>query len=282
MRAFRDQNCHQDALDANILYRLIRDGSPNCLHAAARWGVILFMPFRRLIFFGATVLTQLIAQTPPKEFEVASIKPAAPDSKYVGAYLIAPGGRFMGINITVGRLIQQAYDVRDFQVTGAPSWIDSERYDIEGKAEGWSTPAQLQPLVQALLAERFKLEIHRDTREMPIYALLVGKNGPKLKESTSGGGPAIGGSKGRINAHQVTLAMFAGRLGQVLGRPVVDKTGLKGEYDFVLEWTPDEVSDPSGPSIFTALQEQFGLRLEGQKGAVEILVVDRVVRPSQN
>ncbi len=232
------------------------------------------------------------ATAPPKQFEVASVKPAVPGSKYNGAYLIAPGGRFLGINITVERLIQEAFDVRDFQIFGGPSWITSERYDIEAKAEGWASPEQLRPLVQSLLADRFKLAIHRETKELPIYVLVVGKGGPKVQPSKSNAGPGIGGARGRINARQVSMAMFAGRLGLMLGRFVEDRTGLTGEYDIRLEWNQEDsaasmgpdvgASGSSGPSIFAALQEQLGLRLEAQKGQVPIIVIDSVQKASEN
>ena len=217
-----------------------------------------------------------------RQFEVASIKPAAADSRVNGGYFIAPGGRFMGVNITAARLIEQAYDVRDFQIIGEPGWLNSERYDIEGKAEGWSTPRELKPLVQALLADRFHLVVHQEHKDMPVYALLVDKGGAKFQLSKSNAGPGIGGGRGRINARQVSIEMFAGRLGQALGRPVVDKTGLKGEFDMLVEWTADLGDSAPGPSIFAALQEQLGLRLEAQRAAVPIIVIDRVEKPSGN
>jgi bla regulator protein BlaR1 len=235
----------------------------------------------------------------PKEFEVASIKPS--DSKGPMNRIrveMAPGGRFTTSNVTVKLLIQQAYNVKAFQITGGPGWIDSERYDVVAKADGnVNGPAQLRPLLQKLLADRLKLTIHRDTKELPVYALVVGKNGPKFKESeASGPGPQIRMGRGLIDGQGMGMDMLASQLSKPLGRTVLDKTGLKGQYDIKLEFTPDDGSgrgpgdgpeaaappDTAGPSIFTALQEQLGLKLESSKGPVEIIVIDRVEKPTEN
>lgn len=190
--------------------------------------------------------------------------------------------------------------------------MGSERYDITAKAEGDGSPSpeQLRPMVQALLADRFKLAVHRGTKELSMYALVVGKNGPKLKENhdvepdapSPTGGRRLRGAqfrmgRGLISGQRVPMTMLASQLAQQLGRAVVDKTGLKGNYDFSLEWTPEEglplgpkeggsdappPSDASGPSIYTALQEQLGLKLEATKGPVEILVIDHIEKASEN
>jgi uncharacterized protein (TIGR03435 family) len=149
-------------------------------------------------------------------------------------------------------------------------------------------------MMQSLLADRFKLTVHQETKEMPIYALVVAKNSPKLQPSKAEE-TEFGGSRGQFLCQKVPMSMLAGQLRRLLGRPVHDETGLTGEYDFKLEWTPDEPPanagtaeartappDRTGPSIFTALQEQLGLRLESRKGVVVVLVVDRVERPSEN
>ena len=248
---------------------------------------------------------------------------------------IEPGGRFTARGVTVKFLIQRAYDIRDFQIVGAPGWVTSERYDIIAKAD---TPdlnrEKLQPLLQSLLAERFNLKFHRETKDLPIYQLVVAKNGPKLKKSevqaegpeadppskgaqpgeppapahsATGmpGGPRARGAmvrmgRGMVNAEMARVSEIASILAQQLGRPVVDKTGLEGLFDFKLEWTPDETmrgmsppgdsvgheggqpADTSGPTIFAALQEQLGLRLESQKGPVEILVIEHIDKASEN
>ncbi len=234
---------------------------------------------------------------PPKEFEVASIKPSAPGGRGVRLQM-APGGRLDASNVTVKILIQQAYGVKDFQISGGPGWINSDRYDLVAKADSdIGRHEELMPLMQKLLADRFQLTIHRDTKELPIYALVVGKNGPKLKESASDNpGPQIRMGRGLIDGRGMGLDMLASQLSNPLGRTVLDRTGLKGQYDIKLEWTPEDgpghgpgdgpeaapPPDTTGPSIFTALQEQLGLKLETQKGPVEIIVIDRIEKPTEN
>lgn len=265
----------------------------------------------RILFVAAMAGPIAIGQEkPPKEpaFEVASIKPSEPGSRNV-QFMFAPGGRVVAKNINVRMLIQQAYGVRDFQISGGPSWIGSERYDIvakmeepeEGSKPAPPSPDGMKPLFRSLLADRFKLTIHRETKELPIYALVVGKNGPKLTENPAGNGPGRGPQsqmrmgRGQFSAKQGNMAALASQLSNALGRSVVDQTGLTGTYDFELTWTPDE-SQPqgpggpdnppppssSGPSIFTAVQEQLGLKLEAQKGPVEIIVIDHVEKATEN
>jgi bla regulator protein BlaR1 len=235
--------------------------------------------------------------TAPKEFEVASIKPSAPGGRGIRVQ-IAPGGRLDAGNITVKFLIQQAYNVKDFQISGGPGWINSERYDLVAKADGdVGRMEQIRPLIQKLLADRFQLTIHRDTKELPIYALVVGKNGSKLKESAANGpGPQIRMGRGLINGQGMDMGMLANQLSQAIGRTVLDKTDLKGQYDIKLEFTPEDgpgrgpgdgpeaapPPDTAGPSIFTALQEQLGLKLESSKGPVQIIVIDRIEKPTEN
>jgi uncharacterized protein (TIGR03435 family) len=240
------------------------------------------------------------ATAAPKEFEVASIKPSnasGPMSRGVRVQM-APGGRLNESNITVKFLIQQAYNVKDFQISGGPAWINSERYDLVAKADGdVGRMDQIRPLIQKLLADRFQLTIHRDTKELPIYALVVGKNGPKLKESAANNpGPQIRVNRGLIDGQGMGMDMLANQLSVPLGRTVLDKTGLKGQYDIKLEFTPEDgpghgpgdgpeaapPPDTAGPSIFTALQEQLGLKLETSKGPVQIIIIDRVEKPTEN
>ncbi len=294
----------------------------------------------------------------------------------MGVFMIkigaSPGGRWTASGITVGILIQQAYDVRDYQISGLPSWVNSERYDIVAKADTPNiTRENLKVLLQSLLAERCNLKLHRETKELPTYELVVGKNGHKLHLSeiqpaaqtdaqppdpskpvqagAIGGGAAAGGGggyvsvgpagkvvngaggagggsvsvgpggkvvdgnapvksgstmrmgRGQLSAQMTPVSAIAAMLAQQLGRPVIDKTDIKGSYDFTLQWTPDETqrgigfggvekppsdsplpADPSGPSIFTAVQEQLGLKLEASKGQVETLVIDHIEKPSGN
>jgi len=229
----------------------------------------------------------------PATFEVASIKPSAPGGHGVQIQT-TPGGRFVTKNVNMKFLIQFAYGVKGFQITGGPGWMNSDSYDIEAKPESEDhkvTEAELKLMVRALLTERFKLTLHHDTKEMPVYVLLAGKGGPKLHQVDGERGQMRMG-RGLISAQKVTMAQLANSLANQLGRNVIDQTGLTGGFDFELKWTPDETqsfgpkemmrgdgpppgapglggpppSDPPGPSIFTALQEQLGLKLETQKG----------------
>jgi bla regulator protein BlaR1 len=257
------------------------------------------------------------AQAPPS-FEVASIKPSnSADRRPL--FNFQPGGRFTAANITVKSLIRSAYGVKDFQISGGPGWIGSDLFDITAKPQNPTTaPDQIMAMLQSLLAERFQLVIRRDTREMPGYALVVNKNGPKFKAAGESdpnipqlqGRPDLlaGGARprvtiirrGRLTTQGTNMAGLASQLSGILGGMVVDKTGLTGMYDLNLEWQPDEnqvamfqamgvpegfgapPQDPLGPSLFTSLQEQLGLKLESQKEPVEMFVVERVERPSEN
>jgi uncharacterized protein (TIGR03435 family) len=283
-----------------------------------------------------------IAQTPAQpgpQFEVASIKPnKSGDGRVMLG--IQPGGRFTATNVTLRMLIRNAYQLQESQITGGPSWIADERFDIVAKAETGDgigdpfraeangQPSRGQLMIRALLAERFKLVVHNENKEMPIYALVLaksdGKLGPQLKTSEvdcaalagrgrgrgavpppgpppgpgapppqcgiriGPGNMAVGGSP--MSQVATSLSMFAGRI-------VVDKTGLSGSYDFTLAWTPDQMPgagqrppgapepppiDPNGASLFTAVQEQLGLKLDSQRGPVAMLVIDRAERPTEN
>jgi bla regulator protein BlaR1 len=255
--------------------------------------------------------------THPLTFEVASVKPSSGDDRRVGIQL-QPGGGVRTTGTTLKFLLTFAYDVRDFQISGGPGWINSDRFDIVAKSERGSsestpddmrkmTDAQMKTSVelvrqklQALLADRFQLTLNHETKEQPVYMLVIGKNGPKLQESQvkEGEGRHMRVERGELDGDGVQLEFLASTLSSQLGRPVLDRTGLTGHYTFKLQWTPDPgqsmggplppgveappAPDPNGPSIFTAVQEQLGLRLESQKGPVDILVIDRVEKPSEN
>jgi uncharacterized protein (TIGR03435 family) len=295
---------------------------------------------KMFVCFGLLALPchAVFAQSSSAVFEVASIKPS--DPKVQGVTIRnGPGG---GLNITgatLKLLIEQAYDVRDFQILGGPGWINSDRYDIAAKAEpGVNRPApdprnltdqrkameQQRERLRALLADRFRLKIRRETKELPVYALTLAKGGPKLKESSldtpatgpNGDkgpqgfrGPFMRMGPGQIIGQSASLDFLVQVLSRQLGRTVLDKTGLKGAYDFTLEWTPDPAqglgpgfggpgepsvgkdlprpenpapAEPNGPSLFAALQEQLGLKLESQRGSVEVIVIESVEKPSEN
>jgi bla regulator protein blaR1 len=264
---------------------------------------------------GWTAWPQSPAATAPS-FEVASIKPNHSGDRMV-SMMNAPGGRFTAKNVTAKMLIRLAYAIQDFQIAGGPSWMDSERYDIEAKPEGSSgePPAgdhealmeQQRLRIQALLADRFRLTIHRESKELPVYALVEAKGGPRVQPAAvvpavfKGRGMRMG--RGELTAQSAPMSQLAESLSIQIGRTVVDRTGLAGVYDFTLKWTPDEnqpqmfpgpregsgpppdratTPDNSSPSIFTAIEEQLGLKLESQKGPVPIVVIDRIEKPSEN
>jgi uncharacterized protein (TIGR03435 family) len=241
---------------------------------------------------------------PKPTFAVASIKL---DPKADGADS-EPGPGLLRAQMTLTRFVAMAYEVKPYQVTGGPSWIDTEHYDILAKLEHAgeealppdSTPrqraeantARLHAALQSLLDERFQLKFHRETKEMPCYALLVAKGGFKLQESknhTEHGTNSHGAGNGRsLVATGVDMGRLAAFLARQVDRPVVDMTHIQGFYDFTLAWTPDDLKNgdatdhPALPSLFTAVQEKLGLKLESQKAPVELLVIDSAARPSEN
>ena len=272
--------------------------------------------------------TQNISANAPKfEFEVATIKATKPGSG-PGGYSF-PSGGFKATNVSLQTLVEAAYHIGDDQISGAPKWLNSDRYDVEAKMDA-SAAADLQKLnreeqdvarqqmLQAFLADRLQLTIHRESKEFSVYLLVVAKNGPKLQEAKPGdtfadgikgrdGSPLAAGNTrmtgGRnartLTAHEVPISMLTQLLLAFLGRPVLDKTGLAGKYDFTLTWGPDDnrpptlagasndgsssvSSDSNGPPLLTALQQQLGLKLESGKGPVEVIVIDHIERPSGN
>jgi uncharacterized protein (TIGR03435 family) len=269
-----------------------------------------------------TLAASAVAQNDHRpEFEVASIKPTAPGAR--GMFIRSmPGGRINVTNMTLKELIVIAYRIQPFQISGGPAWLDSIHYDISAKGEDSAKQGDLQPMLQALLADRFQLTIRRETKELPIYALVLakkdGKLGPKLVESKEGtcttadptkppsppepgrpptmycGNMRMGFSN--LNAVSIPVGRLIPMLARTLGRTIIDKTGLTQNFDITMEWTPDDSqlaqippdvprpapSNTPGPSIFTALQEQLGLKLESQKGPVEVFVIERAEKPSEN
>ncbi len=225
----------------------------------------------------------LLAGALQKTFDVATIKPSSPDQGGTTFY-VPSGGRFGIKNITLKDLVAYAWNLRDFQISGGPGWVDSTRYDVVAQAAGPAPLEEFREMLQPLLTERFRLELHRTSKDPPFYVLAVGKNEAKLQPSQASSLDLRGG-KGPITGRKIPLSMFTARLAESIGRPVIDRTGLKGDYDINLQWTPDDEppsSDPARPSIFTAVPEQLGLRLESQRGPVEILIIDRAERPTEN
>ena len=232
--------------------------------------------------------------------EVATIKPSQPDRP--GRAFLWRGNRFMTINTTLMALIGFAYDVQEKQVLGGQDWMNSEKFDIEGKPDIPGTPSreQLRTMLKKLLADRFQLKFHNEKRELPAYVLTVGKTEPKMtKDDTDPNGlPGLFFRQlGDLNVRNATMGDFAHLMqSAVLDRPVVDQTGLAGKWDFELKWTPDD-SQFSGmgmrppppsdaadapPPLYTAIQEQLGLKLESGKAQVDVMVIDHVEHPSPN
>jgi uncharacterized protein (TIGR03435 family) len=230
-----------------------------------------------------------VAQTPGPAFEVASVK-ANGSGEAVMRLTAPPGtGRFEATNVSARLLILNAHGLRDFQLAGAPAWTESERFDVAGRAAASATRDEISAMLRTLLADRFRLRTHRDTREMPVYALVAAspdkRLGPALKVSTAETRTRI--SPTSISAVSMTMARLALTLSVVVGRVVTDETGLPGTYDLELKFAPEgplppaaPPADPDAPSIFTALREQLGLRLDGRRGPVEVLVVDGIERPA--
>jgi uncharacterized protein (TIGR03435 family) len=244
------------------------------------------------------------AAAPPPAFEVAAIKPSDPTETMA---IHRSGYRLATSATSLEFLITWAYDIHSDRLYGKPKWLDSVRYDIvanaperaQAAARVPGQPTLLQQMMQTLLADRFKLAVHRETRELPMYALVVAKGGPRVRlaeaPATMGQNPFSMPGRGRLIGSQVSAAMLAKALSSQLSRSVEDETALKGVFDFTLEWEPDTQSSgvdaepaPStnvrtGASLFTALQEQLGLKLEPRKGSVEVLVIDHVESaPTEN
>ncbi len=234
-------------------------------------------------------------------FDVATIKPVEPDAK-AGRYIIMQGtNRFVAKHYTLKLLIAAAYDLNPKTVSGGPAWIDTDPYDIAALTPGTVRPArdEQMAMLRSLLADRFKLTLHREPREYSIYELTVAKGGEKLKPTSAAPGdpPALISTVYPdhllLPARNATMAEFTSILQRaILDRPVVDKTGLTGRYDFDLTWAADETqfggeipaapAEAQAPPFFTAIEQQLGLKLEATRGPVDALIVDGVERPSAN
>jgi uncharacterized protein (TIGR03435 family) len=245
-------------------------------------------------------LPALHAQDKPARltFEVASIKPSQPGGRG-GLIKALPGGQeYSARNASVKLIVSLMYKVPIRQIAGGPAWLDTDGYDIEAKAGHSYNLEDLHAMFQNLLADRFKLKFHKETKEGPAYALTVDKSGLKMKLNESPQDfevPLSSGKDGTIIGTRVPMQYFCWWLGQVLQRderPVIDQTGLDKNYDFTLAFLPELPPDfpkenlPPGmldrPSIFDALKEQLGLKLQAQKGPVGFYVIDHVERPSEN
>jgi uncharacterized protein (TIGR03435 family) len=263
-------------------------------------GLILFTSF-------AAFAQQPAAPLPA--FEVASVKPAPPPTdNRMRVGMTGDAGRVNFSNVTLIDVMTRAYSVKAHQISG-PDWLKSERYDIVATLPPGAPKEQIPLMLQTLLSDRFKLTLHRESKVMPVYALVVGKNGSKLHEADSQGGLRMSmGPKGLQLTGKVSLTTLADVLSRFTDRPVLDMTELKGSYDIDLNWTPEggpggpgffgpgagprpegagEKKGPpesmDAPSIFTAVQEKLGLKLEGRKDPIDILIIDQAEKvPIEN
>ena len=219
--------------------------------------------------------------SPRPQFEVASIKPSPPE--YVGFQSYVKGDRYTAKTATLRDLISFAYRLRSFQISAGPPWASTTAWNIDAEMQTAAKPGDSMLMMQNLLADRFNLKFHRVTKRLRGYALVVDKGGPKLAESRNPG-PGLGGGKGILNGLGADMGTLAKVLAERLDSPVADKTGLGTLYDFTLAWTPDEEpSESLGPSLFTAIRGQLGLRLEPIKDVpVQILVIDHAEKPTEN
>ncbi len=264
------------------------------------------------------------AQTQPKPtFEVASIKPSEFDGHV--AFNVQPG-RFVVNSVTIKFLITMAYDIKAYQISDGPNWLDTATYAIDAKAPGLNRD-NLKLMIQSLLEERCKLKLRRETRELPVYSLVIAKGGHKLQRSKDENGNPLnevpreaGRGAGRIlqpgdpspagtmmvgpgsfSAGAASIDQLVSFLSGPLGRKVIDKTGITGLYNINLTWSPDssqqdftglpkppgflppqQSGENTGPSVFTAIQEQLGLKLEPDKGPVDSFIIDGIEKPSEN
>lgn len=247
-----------------------------------------------IVFFTAA----LLGQTP--SFEAASIKPANPESRGSGINVLPE--RIRVINASLKFCVEVAWNVKDFQVSGGPAWADTERFDIDAVAAQPFKKDEFRAMLQTLLAERFAVVVHHDMQQKSGYALVIGKNGPKLPPPVDDPGLLFSRTSTgdmTLTAKSASMGQLASALSSNLGATVVDRTGLDGRFDVSMQWTPDPSSRPligksgeplpppptdaiPGPSIFTVLQEKLGLKLESQKVPVEIIVIDHAERPTAN
>jgi uncharacterized protein (TIGR03435 family) len=290
----------------------------------------------------ASALRALQASNGSPQFDVASVKQnKSPIGKV--AIQTQPGGRFEAVNVTVRQLVRFAYRLQDAQLSGGPKWLDDDRFDVVARADGdglgepsladrAGQPSRAQLMLRALLADRFKLQAHNESRQLAIYALVSARRdgalgpalqhsdadcsdpdddtrvtvkakpkaqGPKSKTETATAGPHCGVRilPGNVTGGGASMGQLANSLSPMVGRLVFDRTGLTGAFDFTLTWTPDQIPqgfdkkgaamglapiDPNGPSIFTAIQEQLGLKLDSRKAPVDVFVIDRAEHPVEN
>ena len=252
----------------------------------------------RVLLAGLLALLAVPAAAQAPAFEVASIRRNT-SGQEGGSMVPAPGGRLTLTNVPIRLVIRAAYNLQEFELVGGPSWIDGERYDIVTKAEGNPGAQELLGMVRTLLADRFQLQIVEDTAERPIYAMVRVRPGGPLPASLRPAQPCFRApvnqpqqappgqtacgfraAPGSLAGRGVTFGALTFGLSGRVGRPVENRTGIEGEFDFDLEFAPDVSAD--GPSLFTALEEQLGVRLEPTRGPARVMRIERIERPTEN
>jgi uncharacterized protein (TIGR03435 family) len=227
------------------------------------------------------------AQSAAPAFDVASIKPHG-EGAPVHRFQYLPGGRFQATNTWIKFVVERAYDLKDYQVSGGPGWITSDRFDIDAKAGDTAAgEPQIRLMLQTLLAERFQLKFHMESKEFSVYDLIVAKGGPKIR-ALKPGDPSNCTMDNSEVCGMRTMARLAGYLRDVTGRPVFDKTEIQGDYDLMLSFDHYEIRnlpappDYNKPPLAVALQEQLGLKWEPRKASLPVLVIDSIHRPTEN
>jgi uncharacterized protein (TIGR03435 family) len=226
-----------------------------------------------------------------KRFEVASVKPTDPNYRIMD-FAISPGGRLTVSNWDLQLLIEKAYGVQAYQISGGPPWLESDRFSINARAEGEPSEHEVLEMLRSLLEDRFKLTVHRETRVGRVYELLPAKDGPKLDKPLGpgesfirtmfSGPPDRRTSSKTMVGHNVSMPALAEALTDATGRFVIDKTGYTQPFDFQLTFALDDGTTDIAPALLPAIKEQLRLRLEANRGPIQLLVVDRVERPSAN
>jgi uncharacterized protein (TIGR03435 family) len=235
---------------------------------------------------------QMMAKDADPDWEVATVRPSDPNDTN-GQHIRLRGRHVMLLDHTVEDILLIGYGVQKSQVVGEPDWVKTEKWDVDGvpDVEGEPGMSQLREMMQKILKERFGIKLHREQRVMPVFAMTVAKGGPKMTPNTSDPNGWMDQQNSAANGRDVENLKNASMpdLAEILqfrvSRPVVDQTGLKGRYDFKLQWTIDETRATdvdAPPGLFTAIQEQIGLKLEAVKAPADVLVIDHVERPSAN
>lgn len=260
--------------------------------------------------FTALLLLNTLASAQKLEFDAASIRPNTSQSDRAGYERPPDSGRFTATNNSLEMLVTTAYKLKDFQISGGPLWIKSAHYDVTAESpQTHVTPEQFRAMLRALLADRFKLVAHTETKEVPVYVLAPAKTGFKITAVTDVDCPKYEADKlpcgafymgpTGLGGRNVSMSFFTEALSNIVGRPVIDKTGFTGKFNVDLEYSPEGVTafGPAGftpqglaaganadnkPSIFTALQDKLGIKLEPQKAPGEILVIDHAEKPTEN